>query len=325
MRTLVTGAAGFIGRGLVESLVADLAAKPGAATLCLTDLDLSAAAVAATKGNSRIVDIEGDIVDAPLQARLFAEPIDAIFHLAGVVSGAAERDFRLGKRVNLDATVALLEHCRQQVERGGPLVRFTYASSIAVFGAPLPARIDDATPAVPGLSYGAHKRACEVLIDDYTRRGFIDGRALRLSGVVVRPPAPNGALSAFNSDLIREPLAGHPYVCPVGREATLWVVSRRRAVDALRRIAAIDGAALGRVRALNMPALCVEVGAIVEAMTRAIPGSEANVRFEPQAALEAQFARWPLAASFDRGQTLGLAADASLDELITSHLKDIQP
>ncbi|HZV93967.1 MAG TPA: NAD-dependent epimerase/dehydratase family protein [Caldimonas sp.] len=325
MRTLVTGAGGFIGRGLVERLVADLVAKPNAATLCLTDLDLSGAGDGSTTGDPRIVGIEGDIVDAPLQARLFAEPIDAVFHLAGVVSGAAERDFGLGKRVNLDATIALLEHCRQQAERGGPLVRFTYASSIAVFGAPLPGRIDDATPAVPGLSYGAHKRACEVLIDDYTRRGFIDGRALRLPGVVVRPRTPNGALSAFNSDLIREPLAGRDYVCPVGRDATLWVVSRWRAVDALRRLAAIDGEALGRVRAVNMPALRVEVGAIVEALARAKPGSETHVRFEPQVALEAQFARWPLAASFDRGQTLGLCADTSLDEVITRHLKDDRP
>ena len=139
--------------------------------------------------------VASDVADRARLDRLFGEPVDTVFHLAGIVSGAAEADYELGKRVNLDATIALLERCRLQATNGGPVARLVYASSIAVFGTPLPARLDDATAPAPTLSYGAHKRACELLIDDCTRRRFIDGRALRLSGVVVRPPLPNGALS----------------------------------------------------------------------------------------------------------------------------------
>ena len=145
-------------------------------------------------------------------------------------------------------------------------MRFVYASSIAVFGAPLPARIDDATAPAPALSYGTHKRVGELLIDDATRRGELDGRALRLSGVVVRPPLANGALSAFNSDVIREPLAGRDYECPVGPEATVWLTSRRAVVADLLRLAEIDGAAIGPQRALTASALALSVGEIVAAL-----------------------------------------------------------
>ena len=213
MRVLVTGADGFIGRALVHAL------RVGHDVIA-TDRD------------------DGDIADPAHLDRLFAAgPFDRVFHLAAIVSGAAEADFDAGRRVNLDATIGLLDRCRAQARRGGPVVRFVHASSIAVFGTPLPARIDDATEPKPSLSYGTHKRVAELLIDDATRRGELDGRALRLSGVVVRPALPNGALSAFNSDVIREPLAGRDYECPVGADATIWVTSRRAAVANLLHLA----------------------------------------------------------------------------------------
>jgi len=317
MRVLVTGACGFIGRALVDALAArpdQIGATPGGLSLVLTDRVEARSAAPPTASW-----MPGEIDDPALLDRLFDRPVDIVFHLAGVVSGAAEADYALGKRVNLDATIALLERCRAQAGRGGPVPRFVYASSIAVFGTPLPARIDDATAPEPTLSYGAHKRACELLIDDCTRRGFIDGRALRLSGVVVRPPLVNGALSSFNSDLIREPLAGRDYVCPVSPAATIWIVSLGRTIANLMRLAQVDGAALGPRRALTTPSLAVSIADIVAAIGRADATSADRIRFDPQPAIEAQFGRWPLDCSFERGHAIGLTCDASIDDVIRTH------
>jgi nucleoside-diphosphate-sugar epimerase len=313
----VTGAAGFLGSGLAERMAA--AALHDAATpqaLLLTDRTIDAPAALGA-----VETFGGDIADAALLERLFARPLTTVFHLAAVVSGAAEADPTLGKRVNLDATIALLERCRQQAARGGPVVRFVQASSIAVFGTPLPARIDDTTAPAPTLSYGTHKRIAELLIDDLTRRGELDGRALRLPGIVVRPALPNGALSGFNSDLIREPLAGRAYVCPVGPEATIWIASRRHAIDNLVRLARVDGAAIGAQRTTTMPALALRVAAIVAAIRRADPAAAARIRHRPEPALEAQFGRWPLDCGFDKGRALGLTTDESIDAVLRAHVE----
>ncbi|MEP7057420.1 MAG: NAD-dependent epimerase/dehydratase family protein [Caldimonas sp.] len=334
MRVLVTGAAGFLGRALVRELVRapagaapagfDASTMPRAGATAL-ELVLTDRATASTDAAQSLVApagmrrIAGDIADAALLDRLFAEPPDVVFHLAGIVSGAAEADYAAGKRVNLDATIALLERCRLQTERGGPTPRFVYASSIAVFGTPLPRRIDDATAPAPTLSYGTHKRACELLIDDCTRRGYIDGRALRLSGIVVRPPLDNGALSGFNSDLIREPLAGRDYLCPVSPEATIWIASLRHAIANLLRIARAE--TLSAQRALTMPSLAVSVAEIVAALAKIDRRAPDHIRYRPDPKLEAQFGRWPLDCRFDRGVALGLEADASIDELLRAHLE----
>jgi len=318
MRVLVTGAGGFIGLALVDALAGAktdfFGAVPSDFSLALTDR--VERPVGAPPGASWT---RGEIDDLALLDRLFDRPVDVVFHLAGVVSGAAEADYALGKRVNLDATIALLERCRAQVAAGGPVARFVYASSIAVFGTPLPARIDDATALEPTLSYGAHKRACELLLDDCTRRGFIDGRALRLSGVVVRPPLANGALSSFNSDVIREPLAGRSYVCPVSPDATIWIVSLKHTIANLARLAQVDGSALGPRRALTTPSLAVSIADIVAAIGRADPAAAERIRFDPQPAIEAQFGRWPLDCSFERGRRIGLTCDTSIDDVIRTH------
>ncbi len=296
MRILVTGGDGFIGRALVHAL------------------RVGHDVIATDRG-------DGDIADPAHVDRLFAAPIDRVFHLAAVVSGAAEADFDAGRRVNLDATIGLLDRCRAQALRGGPVVRFVHASSIAVFGTPLPARIDDATAPAPTLSYGTHKRVAELLIDDATRRGDLDGRALRLSGVVVRPALPNGALSAFNSDVIREPLAGRDYECPVGADATVWLTSRRAAVANLLHLAEADGAAIGAERAVTAPALAISIGEIVAALGRVDAAAPARIRFAPQPDIEAQFGRWPRDRSFARAESLGLVGVASIDALIRDHLE----
>jgi D-erythronate 2-dehydrogenase len=316
-RIVVTGAAGFLGRALCAALrESGASGKP--ARLLLTDQASPLQSERAIAGQLPYELVVGDIADPALIDALFARPVHRVFHLAGVVSGRAEADFALGKRINLDASIALLERCRRQTERGGPVVRFIYTSSIAVFGTPLPQRIDDSTQALPTLSYGAHKRAIELLIDDYTRRGFIDGRALRLSGVVPRPPLQNGALSAFNSDLIREPLAGRDYVCPVGPEATLWLASLRCTLRNLVRLADVDARELGAQRALTAPALAVRVADIGAALGRIDSEAPARVSYAPQPALEAQFGRWPLDCSFERAAALGLRGEAHVDALLAA-------
>jgi nucleoside-diphosphate-sugar epimerase len=298
MRVLVTGADGFLGRALVHVL------RVGHEVVA-TDRD------------------DGDIADPGHVAHLFAAPIDRVFHLAAIVSGAAESDFAAGQRVNLGATVHLLERCRLQAARGGGVARFVYASSIAVFGTPLPERIDDRTAPAPSLSYGTHKRVGELLVDDASRRGELDGRALRLPGVVVRPALPNGALSAFNSDLVREPLAGHLYECPVGPEATIWVTSRRAAIANLLRLGEVDAAALGAQRAVTARALALSVAEIVAGLGRVDPAAPARVRYRRKPAIEAQFGRWPRDCTFARADALGLVGEASIDTLIRDHLESM--
>nr|HET7859423.1 NAD-dependent epimerase/dehydratase family protein [Caldimonas sp.] len=296
MNVVVTGARGYLGSALVAALEAS------GCDVIATDRD------------------DGDIAEPAHVRRLFEAPVDRVFHLAGIVSGAAEADWDLGRRVNLEATLLLLDRCRAQARRGGPIARFVHASSIAVFGTPLPARIDDATEPRPTLSYGTSKRVVELLLCDLARRGEVDGRALRLSGVVVRPPLANGALSAFNSDVIREPLAGRAYVCPVGPDATIWVASKRTTIANLLRFADVNGAAIGAERAVTAPALAVSIGEIVAALGRFDAGAPARVRFAADARLEAQFGRWPRDASFARARALGLVQDDSIDAIIREHL-----
>ena len=303
-RTLVTGAAGFLGMAVADALSERPADFGRVSTVdCVV-------------GDG--VDHLSDLADPAFQSRLFAEPVDCVFHLAGVVSGRAEVDFEAGKRANLDASIALLEHCRRQLQSGGPPVRLIFASSIAVFGEPPPQGIDDATPAAPCLSYGAHKLAVEVLVNDYTRRGFIDGRALRLCGVVVRPPQPNGALSAFNSDIFREPLAGRDFQCPLPQHATIWLTSLGHAVGNLLTMASTEPEELGAIRVVTAPALAASLGDIARALGRVDADAQGRMHFADtwDAALHSQFGSWPLNAIFDRARELLLTVDASLDDLI---------
>jgi nucleoside-diphosphate-sugar epimerase len=242
------------------------------------------------------------------------QPVDLVFHLAAIVSGRAEADPALGRSVNLMAPLELIERCRQQWAARHHRARVVLSSSIAVFGTPLPTRMRDDQPIRPSLSYGAHKRMIEIALADASRRGDIDGRAIRLSGVVVRPPQPNGALSGFNSDMIRQPLTGHHYTCPVGPDACTWLTSLDVAIDQLWHVAQTTEQAWTQAlpvgeRALTAPTWPVTMDALKVALGQIDPSAPQRLRFDAHSPLHAQFGQWPQDAVFAQASTLGMPSD----------------
>lgn len=282
MTIAIIGAGGFIGRLLVQRLLA----RPGA-TERLVLIDTRCAAVAA--GNARVAHVEGSIADKSLLDRAFAEPVDTVYHLASVPGGASEANFDLGMQVNLLAMIELLNTLRRQAKP--PVVVF--ASTIAVFG-PLPAQVDDDTLPAPTLSYGAQKLMSEILIADYARKGWIDGRSLRLSGVVARPPQPSGMISIFLSDIIRDLPKGKPVVCPTTPEATTWLISAERCVDNLLHAAAMPAPANNRRRVWTLPTMRVSIAQMIDAIA-ARHGDQVRklVTHKPDAMIEANFGAYP--------------------------------
>jgi nucleoside-diphosphate-sugar epimerase len=239
-----------------------------------------------------------------------------------VVSGAAEADFDLGLRINLDASRLLLDLCRA----AGAKPRVVFTSSVAVYGGALPAVVTDDTPLCPRSSYGAQKAIAELLLADYTRKGFVEGRILRLPTISVRPGAPNKAASSFASGLIREPLNGARTVCPVGLDLKLWLLSPRRAVDGLIAGAELAGEALGERRALNLPGLSVSVGEMIAALERAGGKSAMDlVRHERDPAVEAIVGSWPAAWDNRRAEALGLRPDPDFDAIVRAYVEDDLP
>lgn len=309
--TLVTGAAGFVGRALASALYAALGPEDG---LLLSDAVAFPEPWLTT--DRRVRWLQGDIADPGLLAEMFREPIDALAHLAGVVSGAAEANFERGMRINLDATRSVFEACARQ-GRAGHVPRIVYASSIAVHGVPLPARLDDNTAASPSLSYGVHKLVGELLLTELSRRGWVDGLSVRLSGVVVRPALPNGALSGFNSDLIRETLAGREVSAPVSPNAVIWLQSLTSAVTAIQQVLGASGPAPDGARVVQLPSLAASISEILAVITR-ISGRDARalVHFKPDPAIEPMFGRWPRDCDFTRARAMNLPEDESLESLI---------
>ncbi len=321
MHVLIIGAAGMVGRKLATRLAAE-ATLGGRAITALTLLDI----VPPEKPAAFPGTIETRAADLSLPgeaARAIAARPDIIFHLAAIVSGEAEADFEKGYRVNLDGTRALFEAVRLEGREKPYRPRMVFTSSIAVFGAPFPEAIDDEFLTAPLTSYGTEKAIGELLLCDYTRRGFMDGIAIRLPTISIRPGKPNKAASGFFSSILREPLAGQEAVLPVSEDVRHWHASPRSAVGFLIHAATIDLAPLGARRALSMPGLSATVGEQIAALRR-VAGEAAvkRIRREPDPAIAKIVEGWPRNFSPGRAAALGFVAEKSFDEIIRVHIED---
>lgn len=323
MRLLITGAAGFLGARLARTLLArHTLAGEAISAMVLSDI---APPPADLLGDARVQARTG-----PLLAQcegLRDESFDGIFHLASAVSGECETDFDLGLRSNLDSTRALLDALRAHVGAGGNVTRLVFSSSVAVFGPdpalPLPAVVADDTLPAPQTSYGTQKLICEHLLADYTRKGYVDGRAARLMTVTVRPGRPNGAASSFFSGIIREPLAGIEAVCPVAAEVSHPVSSPARTIDGLIAVYEASREAFCGRSALNLPALNVTVSDMLAALEQ-IAGKAVRerVRFERDARIAGIVANWPSGASGARAARLGLRPHEHFADIIRQYIAD---
>jgi nucleoside-diphosphate-sugar epimerase len=318
---LILGAAGMIGRKLTARLVTD-GNVGGKAVDRLTLVDVVAPDQPA--GAAGQVELAAADLAAPDEAeRLVQTRPDLIFHLAAVVSGEAEADFDKGYRVNLDGTRALLDAVRSQHANSGYHPRLVFTSSIAVYGAPLPNPIPEDFQHTPLTSYGTQKAIAELLLADYTRRGFLDGIGIRLPTICIRPGPPNKAASGFFSSILREPLVGQEAVLPVPERVRHWHASPRSAVEFLVRAATLDGEQVGPRRTLSMPGLSATVGEQIEALRR-VAGERAVrlIRREPDESITRMVGSWAPALEATRAERLGFTAERSFEEIIRVHIED---
>lgn len=321
MRVVITGGHGFVGTFLARELLARGAFR-GRPLARLVLADRTSAPAPDLMDHPSVESVAGDLRQT--LPRLFAEPVDAVFHLASAVSAECERDLDLGLTSNLDVTRALLDAARSQREAGGPPVVLTFSSSLAVYGPddalPLPEVVNEATLPLPQTSYGAQKLACEALIADYTRRGLLDGRVVRLMTVAVRPGRPNAAASSFVSGIIREPLAGLPSICPVSPDLLLAVASPGRTADGLIRVAEADRGQLAGRLPVNLPALTVTVAEMLDAL-RLVGGDAARelVTIRPDPAIEDIVRSWPARFDNRRAFALGLTVDPDIVSVVRAY------
>ncbi len=318
VRILVVGGAGMLGRKLAERLARDgTLGGVSISHLSLVDIVEPEPPPAAFDVDSVVADLAAHDVACEL---LSGRP-DVVFHLAAVVSGEAEADFEQGYRVNLDGTRSLFDSVRTLGR--GYCPRVVFASSIAVFGAPFPEVIGDEQCLTPLTSYGTQKAIGELLLSDYSRRGFLDGVGIRLPTICVRPGTPNRAASGFFSSIIREPLNGKEAVLPVPDDIRHWHASPRAAVGFLLHAATIDGGILGDRRCLTMPGVSVTVAEQIAALGR-VAGEEAvrRIRREPDETVTRIVAGWPRSFDPRRARALGFQAEESFEEIIRVHVED---
>jgi nucleoside-diphosphate-sugar epimerase len=321
MHVMILGAAGMIGRKLGEKLAATGRLGESAVTaLTLVDVVEPEAPAGFT---GKTVCTAADLSAPGVAAKAVAARADVIFHLAAIVSGEAEADFDKGYRINLDGTRLLFEAVRQEGLKSAYRPRLVFASSIAVFGAPFPELIGDEYFTTPLTSYGTQKAIGELLLADYSRRGFFDGIGLRLPTICIRPGKPNKAASGFFSNILREPLSGQEAVLPVGEEVRHWHASPRSAIGFLTKAATMDLSPLGARRILSMPGLSATVGEEIAALRR-VAGEKAVklIRREPDPVIQRIVAGWPQAFDARRATSLGFTAEKSFDEIIRVHVED---
>ena len=312
MRIVITGGCGFLGQRVALQLLA----QRDVDGLVLFD---NAPSTLPLPDDKRLKVVTGDIADREAVRRVISTGTDSVFHLAAVVSGQAEADTDLGYRVNLDGTRAVLDACRAL----GTCPRVVFASSLAVYGGALPPAVGDETPLTPQTSYGTQKAIGELLVNDYSRKGFIDGRAVRLPTVVVRPGRPNRAASTFASSMIREPLAGREAVCPVSPDTVMALASPRRIVAGLLHAHDLPADAFGGSRSLQLPGFSVAVGEMAAAVGRA--GGEAayaRIYWEPDLQIQQIISGWPQGLQSPRAEALGFVADSGIDEVIQAFIED---
>ena len=323
MDVLITGGAGFLGVKLAKKLLdRGTLAGPDGKQHTLKRIVLLDQVAAQGFTDPRIVSITGDVADAASVAHAFTSSIQSVFHLAAVVSGEAESDFDLGMRINLDATRILLEQAR--INGNSP--RFVFTSSVAVFGGELPAKVLDTTPATPQGSYGAQKAMCELMVTDYARKGFVDGRSVRLPTVSVRPGKANKAASSFASGIIREPLNGVASICPVPPATRMWILSPRSTVNNLIHAHEVDAAVFGSAGAVNLPGLSITVGEMVAAMERVAGDAPVKlIQWEEDAAIMKLVRTWPGDFITTRGESMGFVRDTNYDDVVRAYMDDELP
>jgi D-erythronate 2-dehydrogenase len=319
LNILVIGAAGMLGRKLIEKLAADSrVGDRDVGQITRVDVVLCPAPPASP---FPIETLLGDLSVPGTAEKLVGKRPDLIFHLAAIVSGEAEADFDKGYAINMDGTRHLFDAIRST--GNGYLPRLIFTSSIAVFGSPFPDQIEDEFLTAPLTSYGTQKAICELLLSDYSRRGFMDGMALRMPTVCVRPGAPNKAASGFFSNIIREPLAGKPAILPVEDDVRHWHASPRAAIKFLIQAAAMGGAPLGSRRALTLPGLSCTVSEQLASLQR-FGGDKAMrlIERKPDETIRRIVAGWPRNFKAQRAESLGFAAEKSFDDIIQAHLED---
>ena len=317
MHVLITGGAGFLGRAVATELLrrGTLSGPGGGNTI---DRLILADVVSATgfEHDRRVQSLVGDITAPGFLQQAITHETTAVFHLAAVVSGQAEADFDLGMRVNLDGTRTLLEVCRD----AGHRPRVVFASSVAVYGGELPDVVLDSTPLTPQTSYGTQKAIGELLVSDYTRKGFVDGVSLRLPTVTVRPGRPNAAASSFASGIIREPLNGDVAICPVDASTRMWVISPAAVIGGFVHAHDLPAERLGWNRSLNLPGLSVTVGEMAAALER-VAGAEvaSRIQWERDPRITKLVDTWPGMLDASRARSLGFPFDNDFDSIVRAY------
>jgi D-erythronate 2-dehydrogenase len=320
VKVLISGGAGFLGRRLATKLLerGSLKGTDGRDN-AIDEIVLLDIVPAEGLSLARIRTLVGDISDAAILNRAIDRDTASVFHLAAIVSGQAEADFALGMRINVDASRALLEACRA----AGHKPRVVFTSSVAVYGGDLPCTVPEALAPNPQSSYGTQKAIGELLVNDYSRKGYIDGRVLRLPTISVRPGRPNKAASSFASGLIREPLNGEQATCPVAPDTRIWLLSPRRAIEGLILGHELPAEAFGQSRVVNLPGVCVTAREMIAALERAGGTDVAKlVRWERDAEIDRIVSSWPGAWDSRRAEALGFKGDGDFDSIINAYIEE---
>ena len=320
MKVLITGGAGFLGKRLARRLL-ELGSLTGAdgGKRRIEQLVLLDVVEAEGFNDPRVRVVTGDIADTALLDSVIDADTVSVFHLAAIVSGQAEADFDLGMRINLDASRQLLDVCRSR----GHTPRVVFTSSVAVYGGALPETVLDTTALNPRSSYGVQKAIGELLVGDYSRRGFIDGRVLRLPTISVRPGRPNKAASSFASGIIREPLQDQEAICPVSKETRLWLLSPRQAIESLIVGHELEAKVLETGRTVNLPGISVTVAEMVAALEKLSSRETVQlIRWQPDPVVERIVGSWPGRWDVTRATAMGFSCDKDFEAIVRAYIED---